>query len=269
MPELPEVETIRRELGPLVVGRTIVGVEVEWEGSIARLSREEFEQGMRGRHILSLRRRGKYLLFDLSGGWTLLVHLGMTGALLLKPSGGMKAKHDRVLFLLDDGQGLHFEDMRKFGRLSLVRDEQEVVGHLGPEPLALDPPGFRELMGRRRGMIKPLLLNQRFLAGLGNIYVDEVLFEARLHPLRRVESLSRKEIRALYRAIQGVLKQALGDRGTTFDGAYRRPDERLGEHQERLRVYGRKGEPCPRCKTPIARIEVGGRGTYLCPRCQA
>lgn len=269
MPELPEVETIRRELDPKVVGRTIVGVEVEWEGSIACLSREKFEREIGERRILGLRRRGKYLLFDLSGGWTLLVHLGMTGALLLRPSGGTKVKHDRALFLLDDEHILHFEDARKFGRLSLARDEQEVVGHLGPEPLALDLPGFMELMGQRRGMIKPLLLNQRFLAGLGNIYVDEVLFQARLHPLRRVESLSRKEIRALYRAIQGVLKQALEDGGTTFDGAYVRPCGRWGEHQERLQVYGRKGEPCPRCKTPIERIKMGGRGTYLCPRCQA
>lgn len=269
MPELPEVETIRRDLEPLILGATIMGVEIYWPGSIARPSAQEFEDLITGRTILRLARRGKYLIFILSGGWNLIVHLAMTGRLLVDQM--EMDKHTRAVFHLEDGRNLLFVNMRKFGRLYLVKDAQEVVGHLGPEPLAPDfsLPQFRSLLGRRKGMLKPLLLNQRFIAGLGNIYSDEALFHAGLHPQRPAATLSGEEVECLYRAIREVLSQSLADGGSTLnDETYRRPNEGRGEHQERLLVFQRGGQPCTRCGTPIRRIVLGGRGTYFCPRCQ-
>jgi len=267
MPELPEVETIRRDLEPLVLGATIVGVEIYWPGSIARPSPQEFEDLTPGRTILRLGRRGKYLIFVLSGGWNLIVHLGMTGRLLVDRV--ERDKHTRALFHLEDGHNLLFVNMRKFGRLYLVKDAQEVVGRLGPEPLEAEftPQRFAHLLANRRGALKPLLLNQRFLAGLGNIYADEALFVAGLHPQRRADTLSPEDVKRLCRAIRLVLKEGLKDGGTTLE-AYRRPNEEKGRHQERLQVFQRTGGPCPRCGASIERIVLGGRGTYLCPRCQ-
>ncbi len=269
MPELPEVETIRRDLEPLLVGTTIVDVGIFWEGSIARPTPQEFRETVVGREVLCLGRRGKYLIFDLSGGWSLFVHLAMTGRLLVKEGPAEVDRHTRVLFHLHDGRHLRFVDMRKFGRLHLVREVREVVGGLGPEPLAADftPQALARLLAGRRGMMKPLLLNQRFLAGLGNIYADEALFVARLHPRRGADTLSSEEVEHLYQAIRSVLEEGLKDGGTTLE-AYRRPSEEKGMHQERLQVFQRRGGACPRCGTAIERIVLGGRGTYFCPFCQ-
>ncbi len=267
MPELPEVETIRRDLEPLILGSTIVGVELFWPGSIARPAAHAFEDLVTGRTILRLERRGKYLIFVLSGGWNLIVHLAMTGRLLVDR--GEMDKHTRALFHLEDGHNLLFVNMRKFGRLYLVKDAEEVVGRLGPEPLAAEftPQLLAHLLANRRGALKPLLLNQRFLAGLGNIYADEALFVAGLHPQRRADTLNPEEVRRLYRAIRLVLKEGLKDGGTTLE-AYRRPNEEKGRHQERLQVFRRTGGPCLRCEGTIERIVLVGRGTYFCPRCQ-
>jgi len=267
LPELPEVETIRRDLEPLVLGATIVGVEIFWPGSIARPSAQGFEDLITGQTILHLGRRGKYLIFVLSGGWTLIIHLGMTGRLLLNQV--EKDKHTRALFHLEDGRNFLFVNMRKFGHLYLVKDAQEVVGRLGPEPLAAEftPQRLAHLLANRRGALKPLLLNQRFLAGLGNIYADEALFVAGLHPQRRADTLNPEEVGRLCRAIRLVLKEGLKDGGTTLE-AYRRPNEEKGRHQERLQVFQRTGGPCPRCGATIERIVLAGRGTYFCPRCQ-
>jgi formamidopyrimidine-DNA glycosylase len=228
-------------------------------------------RGLLGRQIIDLWRRGKYLLLELSGQRTLILHLGMTGALYVKSIQAAKDEYARVVFHLDDGQELRFVDPRKFGRIFLVKDPQEVVGHLGPEPLAPDfsLPQFRSLLGRRKGMLKPLLLNQRFIAGLGNIYSDEALFQAGLHPQRPAATLSGEEVEHLYRAIREVLCQGLADGGSTLnDETYCRPNGGNGEHQERLLVFQREGQPCTRCGTPIRRMVLGGRGTYFCPRCQ-
>jgi len=178
-------------------------------------------------------------------------------------------KHTRALFHLEDGRNLLFVNMRKFGRLYLAKDAQEVVGRLGPEPLEAEftPQRFAHLLANRRGALKPLLLNQRFLAGLGNIYTDEALFVAGLHPQRRADTLNPEEVKRLCRAIRLVLKEGLKDGGTTLE-AYRRPNEEKGRHQERLQVFRRTGDPCPRCGATIERIVLGGRGTYFCPRCQ-
>jgi formamidopyrimidine-DNA glycosylase len=175
----------------------------------------------------------------------------------------------RIAFQLDDVRELRFVDLRKFARLYLVEQSEEVVGDLGPEPLeeGSSLSDFRNLFRNRRGMVKPLLLNQRFIAGLGNIYVDEALFRANIHPRRRADSLNAKELGRLYEAIRGVLLEAIAHQGTSRSD-YVRPDGSQGSQQERLLVSGMAGEPCPRCGTDIERIVVGGRGTYICPRCQ-
>ena len=269
MPELPEVETIVCDLREPLVGHKFTGVRVGWEKLVARPTVEEFEQGLVGRTILGLKRRGKYLVFALSGGGSLIVHLRMTGRLLIKNSDDELDKHDHLIFELDDGRELRFNNVRKLGRVYLVDDEDEIVGKLGPEPLDDDfaPADFAVLLSARRGMIKPLLLNQRFMAGVGNIYADEALFAARIHPERKADTLAAAEIERLYHAIRRVLRQGIENRGTTFS-AYRDAEGREGRNQEYLRVFRRMGYPCPRCGMPIKRTVVGGRGTYFCPRCQ-
>jgi len=269
MPELPEVETIKNDLFPLLVGRTVVDVKVGWQGCVDRPSVEEFCDQIAGRHIEDVGRRGKLLVFTLSGGMTLLVHLRMTGRLLVKEATAPWETHTRLSLRLDDGQGLRFVNLRKFGRLYLVADREEVVGKLGPEPLGEDfgVEDFCALFDNRRGMIKPLLLNQRFIAGLGNIYVDEALFQARLHPQRKADTLTSEELFRLYHAIRKALRQGIEDKGTSLTD-YVRPDGRGGRHQDRLLVFRRGEEPCPRCGTTIERIVVGGRGTFICPHCQ-
>jgi len=269
MPELPEVETIKKDLYPLLVGRTIVGVRVGWGGCVDRPSVKEFCDQIAGRRLEDVGRRGKFLSLMLSEGKTLLVHLRMTGQLLVKEATDPRDVHTRLSFALNDGRELRFVDVRKFGRLYLVADPEEVVGDLGPEPLKEDfrAEDFCTLFRDRRGMIKPLLLNQRFIAGLGNIYVDEALFQARLHPQRKADTLALEELTRLYHAMRHVLRQGIENGGTSLTD-YVRPDGEEGEHQDRLSVFRQAEEPCPRCGTTIERIVVGGRGTFICPRCQ-
>jgi len=282
MPELPEVETVARGLRASLVGRTIVGVEVRWTRSIIPPDPVAFVRRLSGQVVTGVGRRGKWVVIALNGGETLLVHLRMTGRLMLEPGGGYGKspygggecpddRHARVLFFLDDGRCLRFSDVRKFGRLWLVDDPAGVLDELGPEPLGDDftATRLREMLARRRGRIKPLLLNQRFLAGLGNIYTDETLWRASIHPLRRADSLSPIEVRRLHRAMRSVLRAAIVNDGTTLpDAAYQQPDGRSGQFASRLAVYGRAGQPCPRCGTTIERTRVGQRGTHFCPRCQ-
>jgi formamidopyrimidine-DNA glycosylase len=269
MPELPEVETIVRGLREPLVGRQFTGVRVGWEKLIARPSAGEFRRGLVGQRILGVKRRGKYLIFVLSGGGSLIVHLRMTGRLSVKNCDDTLDKHDHLIFELDDGRELRFNNVRKLGRVYLVDDEDEIVGKLGPEPLDdnFTSADFAALLSARRGMIKPLLLNQRFVAGVGNIYADEALFAARIHPERKADTLTAEEIEALYHAIRLVLQQGIENSGTTLS-AYRDAEGREGGNQEHLRVFRRTGHPCPHCGTPIERTVVGGRGTYFCPKCQ-
>jgi len=284
MPELPEVETIARGLRASLVGRTVVGVEVRWARSLIPPDPTTFARRLvhRGQVVTDVTRRGKWVVITLSGGDTLLVHLRMTGQLVLEPGGGYGKppysggecpddRHVRALLFLDDGRRLRFSDQRKFGRIVLTAKPQQVLGDLGPEPLGDDftPARLREMLAQRRGRIKPLLLNQRFLVGLGNIYTDEALWQAGIHPLRRADTLSPAEVRRLHRAIRSVLRAAIASGGTTLpDAAYQQPDGRSGEFASRLAVYGRVGQPCPRCGTTIERIKISQRGTHLCPRCQ-
>ena len=269
MPELPEVETIVRGLREPLLGRRFTGVRIGWENLVARPTAEEFVRGLVGQRIIGVRRRGKYLIFALSGGGSLIFHLRMTGRLLIKNPDDELDKHDHLIFELDDGQELRFNNVRKLGRVYLVDDEDEIVGRLGPEPLDDDftPTDFAALLAGRRGKIKPLLLNQQFIAGIGNIYADEALFTACIHPERRADTLTAEEIENLYRAIRQVLAQGIQNHGTTFSD-YLDAEGKEGENQEYLRVFRRAGQPCPRCGTPIERTVVGGRGTYFCPRCQ-
>jgi len=270
MPELPEVETVARGLRASLVGRTLTGVTVSWARTIAQPALEEFERQIAGRRVEALGRRGKYVVITLDQG-CLLVHLKMTGGLRVLPAEEPMDPHVRVLFDLDDGRQLRFRDPRKFGRLHLVPRPEQVTGHLGPEPLAddLTLDDFRALLERRKGRLKSLLLNQEFTAGIGNIYANEALFAARLHPERRADTLTLQEQADLYHAIRQVLERAVEAGGTTLrDGAYTDAEGDAGNFQVELAVHGRTGEPCPVCGTPIERLVIGARSAFFCPRCQ-
>lgn len=270
MPELPEVETVVRGLRAPLAGRTITGAQYDYPGGLVRPDGPIFTARIAGQPIRSLSRRGKYVMIKLDPD-TLIIHLKMTGRLYVAPDG--EEQHaDRWVhftFQLDNAHQLRFSDSRKFGRVYLVEDPAEVVGALGPEPLddsfTLDE--FRARLARRSGALKPLLLNQGLLAGVGNIYADEALYLARLHPLRRADSLSEDEVAALYAAIRRVLADGVAREGASVNW-YRKPDGTKGSAQAGLNVYGHAGRPCPRCGTPILKTVVGQRGTHLCPACQ-
>lgn len=270
MPELPEVDTIAarlREGGqdqPSLIGRTIQTVQLLWDRTLAAPTPQEFKRRIQSQTIQSIGRRGKYIRLALSAD-TLLVHLRMTGDLLVEPSDRPNLPHHRLILELGEGWRLAFNDPRKFGRVWLTPDPDTVLASLGPEPLSSDftPESFYQRLRARRRQLKPLLLDQTFLAGLGNIYTDESLHAARLHPLTRSNQLSRTQAKKLWRSIRHVLQEGIRRNGTSIDWVYRG-----GDYQNHLRVYGRSGEACPNCGTLIERIVVGQRGTHYCPQCQ-
>jgi formamidopyrimidine-DNA glycosylase len=266
MPELPEVETIKNELLPYVVGQTIKGVDIFWDKMVRQPSVEEFRARVTGQKITDLSRRGKYLFFHLGSGERLIMHMKMTGSLLIDPP---DAKFARAIFHLDNGAALHFRDPRKFGVMWLAADESEVACKLGPEPLDDDFTNetLAGILRHRKAPVKPVLLDQAIIAGIGNMYADESLFEAKIHPARPADSLSDEEIKRLYRAIRRVLRAAIKNKGASVRNYYR-PDGNPGTAHAEFRVAHGTGKNCPRCGTPIERIVVRGRGTYLCPRCQ-
>ncbi len=276
MPELPEVETTVRDLRPQLVGRTITRAAVHWDRTIAHPDTRGFRREIAGYTIRDISRRGKYLVFQLTRSQAaadekekyLLVHLRMTGGFRFHPPRERRDKHVHVALGLDNGLELRFRDPRKFGRMWLVDRPEIVTGKLGPEPFEISRREFLARLRGRKGRLKPLLLNQLFIAGIGNIYADESLWYARLHPLREAAGLTDSEIGALYVAIRRVLKKAIGAGGTSFDANYRRVTGMSGMFQEDLKVVGRAGEPCYRCGTPIVKTVVGQRGTYYCPTCQ-
>jgi formamidopyrimidine-DNA glycosylase len=272
MPELPEVETIRGDLERRLTGKRFTGAEVLWPGSVDRPPADAFAQAIVGRRIEGVGRRGKFLILRLDDGSSLVVHLRMTGRLRTHPRDAERHRHVRVVLHLDDDTDLHFEDQRKFGRLYLVAGEAElasVLAKVGREPLeeAFTREAFRDLLAHRHAMLKPLLLDQRMLAGMGNIYVDEALYRAKLHPLRRSDTLTPDEVDRLYDGIVAALQQGIANRGTTLTD-YRDAWGTAGRNQEQLLVFRQEGKPCPRCGTPIQKIRVAGRGTHLCPTCQ-
>ena len=267
VPELPEVETVARHLRPLLEGRRIEGATITWERSVGEITPTRFRRAVTGATIQRVHRRAKYLLFDLGERGHLVGHLRMTGRMQV---GAHPGQYVVVTMNLDDGNGWHFLDVRKFGRLLWTRDPSDALPALGPEPLEPEftAAWFHDALRARNRQLKPLLLDQAFLAGLGNIYVDEALHLAKLHPQRAASSLNRPAATRLHGAIREVLAQAVLHEGSTFDGFYRTPEGQPGSYQHKFQVYSRTGQPCPRCKTNIRRIVVGARGTHVCPRCQ-
>jgi formamidopyrimidine-DNA glycosylase len=280
MPELPEVETVARDLRGRVVGATIGGVRVSWLRTLRSQDPDAFAAGVVGRTIVGTSRRAKLVVLDLDDGGAITIHLKMTGQLFVVPGSAAEDSYIRLVLEFDDGRELRFRDIRKFGRVGLAsRDgaDGDLRGELGgakgfkgfgPEPLdeAFTPRVFRRRIRARKGRLKPLLLDQSFVAGIGNIYADEALWESRLHPLRSAASLRPADEGRLYRAIRRILSEAVERRGSSIDD-YTAPDGD-GSMQERLLVYQRAGEPCPRCARPVRRVIVGGRATHFCSWCQ-
>ncbi|MFT7463690.1 MAG: formamidopyrimidine-DNA glycosylase [Pseudohongiellaceae bacterium] len=289
MPELPEVETVVRQLRPLVQGATVSGVSVQWPRTIACPSVHGFRQGLVGRTIEDVWRRAKYLVFELDDGRKIVGHLRMTGRFHVtaaataaeaigaadpqsSASGEPSAiTHVRTRWDFSDGRAMVFSDVRKFGRLGLVRTLDQILPPLGPEPLSdeFDGDWLGAALKNRQRRLKPLLLDQSFLAGLGNIYVDESLHRAKIHPMSLSHTVSRAKVRLLAETIKRVLIDAISADGSSFDTFYRTPEGKPGDFQDEFTVYGRHGKPCRTCGTTISRIEVGGRGTHFCRRCQA
>jgi len=273
MPELPEVETIARHLRPALLNHRIEAVEVLWERTIDRPNVADFRTALIGTMPLSVGRRAKYIVIGLNSGQTLLVHLRMSGKFTLRaaPEGPGDDKHARVRLLMADGTWIVYIDPRKFGRFFLVDVPDDVLGDLGPEPLSAQftPEWLQQQLDGRRGEIKRLLLDQHFLAGLGNIYVSEALWHARIHPQRVAGSLTSEQAQHLHTAIVEVLQAGIANGGTSLgDRQYQYPDGQYGRHQNYLQVYDRAKEQCPRCHYALERIVQGQRSTYFCPVCQ-
>jgi formamidopyrimidine-DNA glycosylase len=280
VPELPEVETVARDLRPKIQGATITGARTSWARTLRTHTPEAFSEAIAGRRVEGVGRRGKQVLIELSGDAALTIHLKMTGQLFVVPAETPVDPYVRLVLELADGREVRFRDIRKFGRIGLYgRDPATgelvtevgggaVFASTGPEPLdpAFTVRDFRRRLRRRSGQLKRLLLDQSFLAGIGNIYADEALWMARLHPLRTAGTLRPADERHLYEAIRTILTEAIERRGSSIDD-YTAPDGD-GTMQERLQVYQRTGEPCPRCGRPVKRIVIGARSTHFCSWCQ-
>lgn len=269
MPELPEVETIKNELESYVVGYSISGVTLFWEGMLRQPLPKEFYTRIKGQEISAITRRGKYLIFSLSSGDLLVIHLKMSGSLLIGKDSFEPPKYSRAIIHLNNGTHIFFSDPRKFGTMQLVKDKSSVVGKLGPEPLAASftPKVLLKRLSKRKAPIKAVLIDQGFIAGMGNMYADEALFSAGIHPLRIASSLSQGEVERLYHAIQQVLWSAITNKGASIVN-YLRPDGTPGTAHFQFKVAHGRDKNCPNCGTPIARIPIRGRGSYFCPRCQ-
>jgi len=273
VPELPEVETVRARLAPVLEGRRLVRVEI----SDPRLTRPydpaDVARELEGERVLRVDRRGKYLIVRFESGRALLIHLRMTGSLRTAPAGALPDdSHRRAVARLDDGSDVAYRDVRRFGTWLLLEPpevDDYIAARVGPEPLE---PSYRTRdlaasLKTRRAPIKAAILDQRTVAGVGNIYADEALWRARIHPLREARDLDPDEVKALHRAIRAALQQGIKRQGSTLRD-YALPDGAYGSMQHEFKVYGRGGEPCERCGTPIEKIRVAGRGTWYCPNCQ-
>ena len=271
MPELPEVETIRRQLEPAIVGRRIERMEVLDPRWCEPAPPDEVAQAVEHRHIEKLDRRGKYLILELADDVHLVMHLRMTGNLLLAPPGDSERRYLRVRIDLDDGHHLLFADARRFGTGLVLLGADAVhdyfSGRVGIEPLGPDftADALRGLASGRRQPVKAFLLSQERVAGVGNIYADEALWLAKVHPLRPVGTLKRAQLEALHEAVVTVLHAGIDAKGATIDD-YRDATGAEGSFQDRFEAYAREGEPCSRCGAPIRKIKAAGRGTYFCPR---
>jgi formamidopyrimidine-DNA glycosylase len=280
MPELPEVETVARDLRPRLVGAEIAGIRSSWAGTLRTHDADAFADAVAERTVEAVGRRAKLLVIELSGGVAMTIHLKMTGQLFVVPAGAPEDPYVRLVLELADGRELRFRDIRKFGKVGLYerdpatgdlvveRGGAGLFARTGPEPLdpAFTLREFRRRLRARRGRLKPLLLDQSFLAGVGNIYADEALWAARLHPLRAASSLKPAGEKRLFEAVRRILAEAVERRGSSIDD-YTAPDGD-GEMQERLQVYQRTGQPCPRCGRPVRRVVIGARSTHFCSWCQ-
>jgi len=270
MPELPEVETIRYNLShdsansKSLIGKTVQNAVIIWTRSLIEPPAHEFELRIIGQIINEIGRRGKYLVIRLTTDF-LIFHLGMSGDLIVEASTAPIAKHHRLFLEFPGNHRLAFNDPRKFGRVWLVKNQLDILASLGPEPL--DPnfttDDFHKIIVSHQRQLKPLLMDQKVLAGLGNIYTDEALHLAHLHPLRHSHQLTRDESGRLWKSIRLVLEEGILHNGSSIDWVFRG-----GDFQNKFRVYQRTGEPCPDCNTPVIKITVGQRGTHYCPVCQ-
>jgi formamidopyrimidine-DNA glycosylase len=272
MPELPEVETAARDLAAQVVHQRITAIEkLDWERMIDTPAPSSFRALLPGRQIAAVGRRAKWLLLTLDAGWTLALHLRMSGSVSVHAPYASADSHTHLVLVLENGQRIFFRDIRKFGRARLLDADglAALDASLGPEPLgdSFTVNVLAQIVGRRRTSLKPLLLDQSAVAGLGNIYVDETLWLARLHPLQPASSLQPAEVAALYESMRTVLQRAIGNQGSTLRD-YRTGYGQKGTNQDHFSVYDQKGKPCPRCGTTIVRMVVAQRGTHLCPTCQ-
>lgn len=284
MPELPEVETVKRELEKAVLGKKITAVSVKNPKVIREPSVQNFKKGLAGATIKNILRKAKVLILELSNGKSLVIHLKMTGQLVLRqplstspeqaqrveglvyPGNGKQA---RVIFHLSDGKTLDFNDQRLFADLRLLDDWRnfQFIQKLGPEPFDISIDAFKEMLGQKKIKIKPLLMDQSFISGIGNLYAAEVLFRAKINPERRANSLSQKEKNSLFKEIKDTLLEAIKYKGSSVDQYVQLTGE-PGAYAKFHKVYDRQGKPCLVCKTLIKRIALGGRGTYFCPKCQ-
>ncbi len=264
MPELPEVETIARALKPQLIGETILAADLRWARTLAIPSPKQFRAQVSGQNIIGVSRRAKYLVIQLDD-YSLIVHLRMSGDLMVRENKSAPEKHDRLLLYLSNQKYLAFNDTRKFGRAWFTDEPQKILGKLGPEPLEKNftPSWLFENLHKRKRQLKPLLLDQTFVAGLGNIYTDECLHIAKLHPLKLSNTVTQPQAAALREAIRAVLKEGIRRNGASIDWVYRG-----GDYQNHFRVYGRAGKPCLICNTIIEKFVVGQRGTHICPNCQ-
>ncbi len=276
MPELPEVETIRRDLSAAVCGRRITGVTLMEPLVVRHPDPGAFVRGLTGQAIADVERRAKYLLMRLSSGAYWVVHLMLEGQFFFRPAGVAFDADTKLVVQLDDDHQLVLRDVVGYARTFLASPSELVtvlkLDALGPEPLAPDftYACFKGQLQGRRGMIKPLLLDQKVVAGIGNLYADEALFRARIHPRRKVNTLSEPELAALYRAIRAVLQEGIAYRGASAArGLYRDIWGEKGRYQDELRVFRRRGKPCRGCEGAVEQIDVGGRATFVCPSCQA
>ena len=266
MPELPEVETVARNLreGRLsLLGRTIKNTQVLWHRELQGITSQSFNSRLVNATVSAIGRHGKYLMIELSTRDTLFVHLKMSGRLEVVPRAEANTKHARVVWELDNNLALRFEDARKFGRVWLPQDPQEILQKLGPDAIQISEADFAARLQSKKGALKPILLDQRFVAGIGNIYADESLHQAHLHPKQLASQITKLQAHSLYQAVQNVLAEGIRHNGASFDWVYSG-----GSFQQTFKVYGQTDEPCTTCGTPIQRILVGQRSTHFCPKCQ-
>ena len=277
MPELPEVQTVVNEIiKQKLVGETIKDVEILVPALVAPMDKADFSQALKGRKITDLSRRAKYIVATLDNGTYFISHLRMSGHFVTIDAKEERGRFERARITFANGKALRYDDIRKFGRFNLTRDKEEILGKLGPEPLekSFTPKLLFDLLPKDKKIklcIKAWLLDQSHVAGLGNIYVDEALWLAKIHPERPAASLTLEEAKALRDAIQSVLKKGIANSGTSLghtQGNFISADGKHGNNAETLNVFHRQGKPCPRCKTIIIKTVVAQRGTHLCPKCQ-